>query len=73
MEYFEDMALGPQCPIPSPWSKRYVDDVISIVKKEQVDTLFNHLNLVYPHIKFTMEAPGSEDSIPFLETNCSLN
>ena len=26
MEYFEVMALGPQCPIPTPWWKRYVDD-----------------------------------------------
>ena len=33
MEHFEEMVLGPQCPIPTPWWKRYVDDVIIIVKK----------------------------------------
>ena len=58
MEYFEEMALGHQCPIPTPWWKRYVDDVIGIVKKEQVDTLFTNLNLVDPQIKFMMEAPA---------------
>ena len=31
MEYFEEMVLGPQCSIPTPWCKRYVDYVISIV------------------------------------------
>ena len=39
-------------PISSPWQKRYVDDNISIVTKEQADTFFNHLNSVNPHIKF---------------------
>ena len=67
------MAPGPQCPIPTPWWKRYVDDVISIVKKDEVNILFNHLNSVDSHIKFTMEAPGSDISIPFLDTKCSPN
>ena len=42
-------------PIDMPWWKRYVDDVISIVKNEQVDTLFNHLISVDALIKFTMK------------------
>ena len=42
MEYFEELALGPQCPIPTPWWKRYIDDVICITKKDQVDILFPH-------------------------------
>ena len=33
--YAEDLALGPECPIPSPWWKRYVDDVINIVKNKK--------------------------------------
>ena len=37
-------------PIPSPWWKMYVDDVIIIVKKTQVDPFFNHMNSVDPHI-----------------------
>ena len=44
--------------------KKHVDDIISIGKKEQVDTLFNHLNSVDPHIN---------GSISFLNTKCSPN
>ena len=32
-EYFEEMALGPQCPILTAWWRRYADDVISITKR----------------------------------------
>ena len=31
MEYFEVLGLGSECPIPTSWWKRYVDDIISIV------------------------------------------
>ena len=55
MEYFEELALEPQCPIPTPWWKRYVHDVICITKKDQVDILFNHINPLDDHIKFTMQ------------------
>ena len=30
--------------------ERYVYDIINVVRKEQVDTIFNHLNSVDPHI-----------------------
>ena len=43
------------------------------INKEQVETLFNLLNSVDIHIKFTMEAPGNDDSIPFSNTKCSPN
>ena len=33
MEYFEELALGSECPMPTLWWKRNVDDVIAIVKK----------------------------------------
>ena len=33
MEYFEELALGPHCPMPTPLWKRYVDHVICITKK----------------------------------------
>ena len=68
MEYFEELSLGPQCPITTPWSKRYVDDVICITKKDQKDILFNHINNMDDHIKFTMECPDNEGSIPFFDT-----
>ena len=73
MEYFEEMVLGPQCPITTLWWKRYVDNVISIVKKDKVYTLFNHLNSVDTHIKFTMQTTANDGSIPFLDTKSSLN
>ena len=75
MEYFEELApqSGPQCPILTPLLKRYVGDIISIVNEEQADTPLNLLNSVNPHIKFIMEAPGSDGSTLFLDTKCSPN
>ena len=73
MEYFEEIAQGPQYSIPTPWWKRYVNDIISVVTKKQVDTLFHHLNSVDPHIKFIIEAPSNDGSILFLDTKCSPN
>ena len=62
MEYFEGLVLGPLCSICTPWWKRYVDDVICIVKRDQVDIMFNHINQMDAHIKFTMECPDSEEA-----------
>ena len=39
MECFEELALGPQCPIPTSWWKRYVHDVTCITKKEPSEHL----------------------------------
>ena len=50
-----------------------MDDIINMFKKEQVYTLFNHLNSVDPYVKFTMEAPGNDGSIPFLDSKFSTN
>ena len=55
-------------PFPIPRWKMYVDDAICIIKKDQVDILFNHINQLDGHIKFTMESPDNEGSIPFLDT-----
>ena len=73
MEYFEELALGPQWTIPTPWWKRYVDDVICIIKKDQVDILFSHINQLDYHIKFTIESPDNEGIIPFLDTKSTPN
>ena len=51
----------------------YVDDVMYITKKDQMDIPFNHINQIDDHIKFTMESPDSEGSIPSLDTKCSPN
>ena len=68
MEYFEDLALGPEVPIPIKEWKRYVDDVFSIIPKGKRDILLNYLNSIDPHIKFTVEQPNMEGAIPFMDT-----
>ncbi|XP_072048917.1 uncharacterized protein [Amphiura filiformis] len=49
--------------------KRYVDDILEIVKEDQVDNLTSHLNQSDPteRIKFTYEKEH-EGTIPFLDT-----
>ena len=69
MEYSEELVLGPLGPIQTPGWKRYVDGMICIVKRAQVDILPNHINQIDAHIRFTMQSPDSEGSIPFLDTN----
>ena len=61
----------PECPIHTPWWKRYMEDVINIVKKEQVDTLFNYLhsNRSLHHIH--KAAPRSDGIIPFSDAKYS--
>ena len=68
MEYFEDLALGPELPIPIKEWKRCVDDIFSIIPKGKRDTMLNYLNSIDPHIKFTVEQPNIEGAIPFLDT-----
>ena len=46
---------------------RYVDDVHSVIRKDQVNKLQEHLNSIDPHMKFTIELPGT-DELPFLDT-----
>ena len=69
MEYFEKRALRPELPISftiDTWL-RYVDDVLTIVKKGTRDSLLNHLNSIDPNIKFTIEPPNDQGAIPFLD------
>ena len=68
MEYFENLALGPELPVPVKDGKRYVDDVFSIIPKGNRNQLLQYLNSIDPHIKFTIEQPNGEGGIPFLDT-----
>ena len=68
MEYFEELALGPEVPVPIKEWKRYVDDIFSIIPKGKRNILLNYLNSIDPHIKFTVEQPNMEGAIPFLDT-----
>ena len=70
MEYFEKRALGPELPVSftiNTWL-RYVDDVLTIVKKGTCDSLLNHLHSIDPNIKFTIEPSNEQGVIPFLDT-----
>ena len=80
MEYFENLALGPELPIPVKDWKRYVDDVFSIIPKGNRNKMLQYLNSIDPHIKSTIEQPNEEGGIPFLDTSqtprgrdCSLS
>ena len=68
MEYFENLALGPELPVPVKDWKRYVDDVFSIIPKGNLDKMLQYLNSINPHINFTIEQPNKEEGIPFLDT-----
>ena len=68
MEYFEDLALGTESPIPIKEWKRYVDDIFSIIPKGKREVMLQYLNSIDPHIKFTVEQPNMEGGIPFLDT-----
>lgn len=47
---------------------RYVDDVFTIMKKDDVNNLLDRLNNIYPSIKFTVEIENN-NNIPFLDLN----
>ena len=66
MECFESLAIS-SSPTLMKWLFRYVDDVHSATRKDQVNKLQEHLNSIDPHIKFTIELPGT-DGFPFLDT-----
>ena len=66
MEYFESLAIHTS-PTLIKWWFRYVDDVHSATRKDQVNKLQEDHNSIDPHIKFTTELPGT-DGLPFLDT-----
>ena len=70
MEFLEEKAIA-SAPLdfkPRMW-KRYVDDILEIVKSDKVDNLTDHLNTTDPtdNIKFTYEKE-QDGTIPFLDT-----
>ena len=70
MEFLEQKAIAsaPLDCAPKLW-KHYVDDILELVNKNQVDNLTDHLNQCDPtgNIKFTYEKE-QDSSIPFLDT-----
>ena len=45
----------------------------TLLKQDQMDIMFNHINNMDDHIEFTMECPDNERIIPFLDTKCTRN
>ena len=66
MEYFESLAI-PSSPTLIKWWFRYVNDIHSATRKDQVNKLQEHRNSIDPHIQFTIELPET-DGLPFLDT-----
>ena len=66
MEYFESLPI-PSSPTLIKWCFRYVDDVHSATRKDQVNRLQEHLNSIDPHFKFSIKLPGT-DGLLFLDT-----
>ncbi|XP_072017480.1 uncharacterized protein [Amphiura filiformis] len=71
MERFERIALSSFPGIaPSRWY-RYVDDTFIIIKSNELDRFFNHINQIDPHIKFTQEGL-SDNKLAFLDCLVSV-
>ena len=61
MEHFESLCIPISPTLIKSWL-RYVDDAHSVTRKHQVNKLYEHLNSIGPHIKFTIELPGTDPS-----------
>ena len=67
VEEFDVKALSTSPNPPCLWL-RFVDDTLVIDKAEHSTQLLHHINSQDPNIKFTVEQPGTDGSIPFLDT-----
>ena len=66
MESVEERALSTyQSPVPF-W-KRYVDDTVTALPRDQVKTFHSHLNTIEASIQFTVEEE-TDNTLPFLDT-----
>ena len=54
MESFEEQAINTSSYEPRIW-KRYVDDIFTILDRQNIDDFLQHLNNQQPSIHFTME------------------
>ena len=66
MEDLETRALNTSQHPPSLW-KRYVDDTLTIIKKDYKDTFLDHINSIDLNIRFTNEDPKEDGSKSFLD------
>ena len=66
LEHFESLAISTSA-ASIKWQLRYVDDVHSATRKDQVNKFQEHLTSIDPPIKFTIELTGTY-GLPFLDT-----
>ena len=66
MEHFESFAI-PTFPTLIKWWFRYLDDVHSTTRKDQINKLQEHLSSIDPCITFTIELAWT-DGLPSLDT-----
>ena len=66
MEQFEIRAIESSTNPPLLW-RRFVDDTFVIMKKCHKEEFLQHLNSVDKNIQFTVEEPGPEGALPFLD------
>ncbi|KAK3716447.1 hypothetical protein QZH41_007056 [Actinostola sp. cb2023] len=66
MEELESKAIATYASPPRVF-KRYVDDIVCVIKRRDIDTFHQHLNSQDPNIKFTVER-YSPEGLPFLDT-----
>ena len=71
MHRLEKRALATFAHAPPLW-KRYVDDILSKIKKHLVDLFLAHLNTMHERIKFTHE-DMIDRMLPFLEVEIHIN
>ena len=67
MEHFETKALETAPHPPSHW-KRFVDDTFVILKTENKEESFQHINAIEDKIQFTGKNTREDGSVPFLDT-----
>ena len=69
MEEVEQRALGSYSSPPKIW-KRFVDDSFLIIKRDELDSFFEHINGIENSIKFTVEKEV-DGAIPF--SDCKIS
>ena len=67
MEEFERKALSAYPNPPRFWG-RYVDDIMAVIKKSEIENFTNHINTLHPAIKFTGRPMANFLCLMFLST-----
>ena len=65
MEQLEKVAISTAPQPPSLWL-RYMDDTFTVLHEYDVEEITEHINSIYPHIKFTIK-PEKDSKFPFID------